>query len=236
MSHRPSAYQNGLFFRDFRRALPKGGIATLFAKANDALIDEEDVGFHVALLHRLAFFAAAAFQWHATSLLFSFGNWGKVDAPKVYVGVVRKRHAVGVDLAFGANPAYNAYQSFPVGIQIANDDLLLGGEFIRGNDAGAVAAEQDSLRHFREAFAIQIASGQKDSDLFWNATAAAEVFVGHDVRSSRKSVLKPKVNRKCAKEAQKLGSWFHWRNGKGGVLRRARGDARNVARKERPTV
>jgi hypothetical protein len=31
-------------------------------------------------------------------------------------------------------------------------------------------------------------------------------------------MLKPKVNRKSAKQAQKLGSWFHWCNGKGGVL------------------
>jgi hypothetical protein len=52
-----------------------------------------------------------------------------------------------------------------------------------------MAAEQDGLGHFREAFAIHIASGQKYSDLFRNAAAAAQVFEGHVMHSMREAVL-----------------------------------------------
>ena len=100
---------------------------------------------------------------------------------------------------------HNAYEGFFVGIQIANDDLLLGGKLIRGNDPGAMAAQKNSFRHLREAFAIHIASGQKDSDLFRNATAAAQVFVGHDMHSSRETVLRTRLTGSVPLRHRKVG-------------------------------
>ena len=128
--HRPSPYENGLLFGGFCSPLPERRISTLLAIANDAFIDQEDVGFHVALFHGLAFFAVAAFKQHAARFLFPFGNGGKVDAPEVDIGWIHKSHAVGVNLVFGTNASHHADESFFVGIEIANDDLLLGGKLI----------------------------------------------------------------------------------------------------------
>src|SRR5208282_1980874 len=48
------AYENGLLLGNFGGTLPKRRISTLLAVANDAFIDQEDVGFHIAMLHGLA--------------------------------------------------------------------------------------------------------------------------------------------------------------------------------------
>src|SRR5580704_7807719 len=113
------------------------------------------------MLYGFAFFAVSAFQRQAAGFLILFRNGGKVDAPKVGGAGIGEGHAVGVGLAFGTDAANDADQSFFVGIEVANDNFLLGGELIGGNDARAVAAEEDGFGHFREAFAIHVASGQK---------------------------------------------------------------------------
>src|ERR1700722_4940850 len=165
------------------------------------------------MLHGFAFFATAAFQQHAASFFVLFRNGGKVDAPKVDRAGIQESHAVGVGLAFGTDAADNADQGFFVGIELANDNFLLGGELIGGSDAGSVAAQKDGLGHFRKAFAVHVASGQKDSHLFRNAAAAAKVFVGHAMHSLREVLRKAKVNCKRASPAQKLEQWFQ--RGKG---------------------
>src|SRR3984957_20991356 len=145
------------------------------------------------MLDGFAFFATAAFQQHAASFFVLFRNGGKVDAPKVDRAGIQESHAVGVGLAFGTDAADNADQGFFVGIEVANDNFLLGGELIGGSDAGSVAAQKDGLGHFRKAFAVHVASGQKDSPLFRKAAAAAKVFVGHAMHSLREVMRKARL-------------------------------------------
>src|ERR1700676_2321313 len=186
------------------------------------------------MLDGFAFFATAAFEVHTARFLFLFGEGGKVDAPKVDIGVIHKSHAVSVDFAFRTDAADNANESFFVGVEIADDDFLLGGELIGGNDASAVAAEEHGFGHFREAFAIHVASGQKDSELFGDAAAAAQVFVGHDMHSSREAVLKARLTGRLRVRYRNWGRGSTGAMGDGGILRRARASPINITGKQRP--
>lgn len=149
------------------------------------------------MIHGLAFLAIPAFEEHAAGLFVFFGERRKVDAPKVDLGSVYKGDAVRVDFAFGTDAADDADQGLFVGVQVPNDDLLLGGELIGGNNACTVATEKDSLGHFGKALAIHVASGQKDSEFLWDAAAAAEMLVGHVVYSSREEQLRKRLPEVC---------------------------------------
>src|SRR5580765_2423903 len=111
------------------------------------------------MIHGLALFATPSFEEHAPGLFVFFGYGRKVDAPKVDLGSVYKGDAVSVDFALGKDAADHSDKSLFVGVEIPNDDLLLGGKLIRGNYPSTVAAEKDGLGHFGKTLAIHVASG-----------------------------------------------------------------------------
>src|SRR5690242_16282789 len=166
------------------------------------------------MLDSLPLFAIATFEHHTPRAFLGFGDWGKIDAPKVNRGGVHKSHTVGVNLSFRTDASDDADECLLIGIQIAEDYFLFGGELVTRNDAGAVAAEQHCLGHFGKALALHVASGQKDSELLGDAGTAAEVLVGHDKPFSREAELKAKINRKLMSRAEKLGGGFHRRKGR----------------------
>src|SRR5208282_1990264 len=106
----PGADQNGLLFRGFRGALPKGRVCAFFAIADYALVDDQDVRFDVAMLDSFALLATAAFENNTASSLLFLGNRRKIDVPKVGGAVIHKCHSVGINLAFGTDAADNPHQ------------------------------------------------------------------------------------------------------------------------------
>lgn len=62
---------------------------------------------------------------------------------------------------------------FFVVLRPAEDELLLGGKFVPGEDARAVKAEDDSPGALRENFAAQIIADEEDGKFLRDASAAA---------------------------------------------------------------
>ncbi len=81
--------------------------------------------------------------------------------------------AVGVDTGVGADLTDDADFGFFVAVGDAKDEFLFGRELMRGDDAGAVKAEEDGLCRLRENLAIQIAADEEDGKFIRNAAAAA---------------------------------------------------------------
>src|SRR5580658_9592461 len=122
------------------------------------------------MIDGLAQAAGAALEECAASILFRLRDGCKIDSPKIDIAGIQKGHAVGVNLTFAPDTTNNANDRFLVGVEIANDDFLLGGQFVGRNDSRAVPAKQHGLRHFRETLAVHVASSQKDSELLRDAT------------------------------------------------------------------
>src|SRR5690348_18340078 len=106
------------------------------------------------MLDSLPLFAIATFEHHTPRAFLGFGDWGKIDAPKVNRGGVHKSHTVGVNLSFRTDTSDDADVCLPIRVQIAEDYLLFGRQLATRNDAGAVTAEQHSLAHLGTALAL----------------------------------------------------------------------------------
>src|SRR5437764_5626651 len=158
-----------------------------FAVADDAFIDQINVRFQVALFHRFARLATTTFQGRDVHVLFGFCGHRELYVPEI-VCEIQKSHAVGIDVALGANRPNQTHFCLFVGIQAAKNQFLLRGKFVAGNDACSMPAEQHRLGLFREDLAFGIASNQKDIDLFGNSAAAAHTVGGHSISLSEREL------------------------------------------------
>jgi hypothetical protein len=68
---------------------------------------------------------------------------------------------------------------FDVAVGATKDELLFGGKLVKGNDAGAVEAEENGVGGLGENLAVEIAADQEDGNLFRNAAAAAHNLLWH---------------------------------------------------------
>ena len=127
--------------------------------------------------------ATGALQERLAGLLFRIGQTRKVEAPKIDLGI-QERDAVNVHIAVGPDLAHDASFDFFVGFLAANDEFLLGREFVLRHDSGAVAAEHDGFGALGEDAPFDVAANEGDSDLFRNACAATFEALRH--RSCRR--------------------------------------------------
>lgn len=181
--------RSGLLSGSGGNTLPKGRVAAVLAEANDAFVDHEDVRFRLGLVHGLLLLATATLEQGTPGQFFGFGGRGEVGLPKIGV-LVEKRSAVSVKIGLVADLADDADDGFFVRVEVAEDDFLFGAELIFGDDARAVTAEDHCLCHLGKALAIDVASDQKDRELFGNAAAAARMFVRHRHGSQGKRDLR----------------------------------------------
>ena len=65
--------------------------------------------------------------------------------------------------------ANNADFRFAVFFGPAEDEFLLGGKFVAGEDAGAMKAKKNGGSRFGEDAAVQIGADEEDGDLFGDA-------------------------------------------------------------------
>src|SRR6266849_1061882 len=91
----------------------------------------------------------------------------------------KSRNAINIVVAGRGELAHHAHFHLFAGIHGANNDLLFGGELVLREDACAVAAEHHGLGLLGEDAPFDIASNQKDSELFGNAAAATPAFGRH---------------------------------------------------------
>jgi hypothetical protein len=84
-----------------------------------------------------------------------------------------------VDAIGGADLADDADGGFAKAIGATKDELLLGGEFVMGNDAGTMEAEEDGVGGFGENLAVEIAADQEDGNFFRNAASDAHNLQWH---------------------------------------------------------
>jgi len=105
-------------------------------------------------------------------LLFRGADRGKVDFPEIEVGI-EEGDAVGVLAVLRAKLADDADFGFLVALGPAEDELLLGGKLVAGEEAGAVKAEEDSGGGLGKDFAVQIAPDEEDGNFFRDAARAA---------------------------------------------------------------
>src|SRR5208283_131645 len=91
-------------------------------------------------------------------------------------------------------------------------ELLLVDELVRGDDAGAMKADDHGLGDFGENTAIGIAADQKDGNLFGDTPTAADLLVGHlgnlgrgqefyCFHDSRRRKWRPKISSVCCQKS-----------------------------------
>ena len=151
---------------------PESGGAATFAIAEDALVRGEDVGFDAGVVDFFESVAGAANYGDDAEFHFQCAEGRKIDFPEIEIGV-EEGDAVGVVVGVGAEVADDADFGLLVFFGPAKDEFLLGGEFVAGENAGAVEAEEDGGGGLGENAAIEIAADEQDGDLLRDASAAA---------------------------------------------------------------
>lgn len=151
---------------------PERGGAAMFAEADDALAGVADIGFDAGVIDFFERAAGMAGQGEKTHFSFELGDGRKIDFPEIEIGI-EEGYAVGVEFTRGADVADDANFGFLVALGPAEDEFLLGGEFVARKDTSAVEAEEDGVRVFRENSAVEIAADQDDGNFFRNASSAA---------------------------------------------------------------
>src|SRR5689334_3064085 len=115
--------------------------------------------------------ATAALQQRLARALFRFGQIGEVDTPKIHI-LIEECHTVNVCVFIGADLSYDAALDFLARLFAADDEFLLGRQLKRRDNSGTVAAKHDGFGALGEDPALQVASDESNSDLFWNASTA----------------------------------------------------------------
>jgi hypothetical protein len=157
---------------------PKSRGATAWTKTEDASGRGEDVRFDAGLVDFFEGLAGIADEREEAAFHFGGGQGRKVDVPKLQIWI-GEGNAVGVNTLLSAELADDADFGFDVAIGAAKDELLLGGKFVMGNDAGTVEAEENGVGGLGEDFAVEIAADQEDGNLFRNAAAATHNLLWH---------------------------------------------------------
>ena len=157
--------------------LPKSRKAAAFAEAKDSFVKSEEVGLDFGVVELFDGFAGAADERDETGFEFSRRECRKLRIPEMEIGI-DKGHAVGECTVGRAHLIDDADDGFAVAIGTAEDELLIGGKFIAGEDAGTVEAEDDGGSGFGENFAFQIAADEEDGDGFRDAASDAHNLLG----------------------------------------------------------
>jgi hypothetical protein len=161
-----------LLIGDALGRLPERGGAATLARAEDAVVGGADVGFDAGVVDFLESAAGAADEGDEAELLFKFGDGRKVDFPEIEI-LVEEGDAVGVAAGLLAEVADDADFGFLVALGPAEDELLLRGELVAGEEAGAVKAEEDRGGVLGKDFAVQVAPDEEDGNFFRDAARAA---------------------------------------------------------------
>src|SRR5205823_10072737 len=180
---------NRSFLSILRSALPERGGAAIFAIADNACIDEVNIGFQIALFDGFARLATPTLHYYDPRLLFFRGWCWELDAPEI-LRRIQKGHAVSIEFALDANLTDQANFGLFVRIQAAENQFLLRGKFIARDNAGPVPAKQHGFRLFGENLAFDIAANHKDSNLLRNSAASAYAFGGHSFTHSERTLFR----------------------------------------------
>jgi len=152
--------------------LPESGKATALAKTDDAFAGGANVGFDSGVVDFFERAASVAGERQKAHLAFEIADGWKLDSPKIQFRI-DERNTVGVNAVVAAKLADHADFRFFVAFGAAKDELLLGREFVFGEDAGAVQAEKNGFGALRKDFAVQIVADQDDGNFLRDAAAAA---------------------------------------------------------------
>jgi hypothetical protein len=161
-----------LLIHDARHRFPeRDGTATL-ARAEDAIVGGEDVGFDAGVIDFFGGIAGTAEQGEKAEFHFLRTDGRKIDFPDIEMGI-EEGYAVRVLVGLRAKVADDADFGFAVFLGPAKDELLLGGKLVAGKNAGAVEAKENGGGVLREDAAVEIAADEEDGDLLRDASAAA---------------------------------------------------------------
>ena len=92
---------------------------------------------------------------------------------------VNKSYTVGVDIPLGADLTHDADVGFAIGFERAENQFLIGNEFMRGQKAGAMQADDDGFGFFGEHPAFGIAADEEDGNRDSKASASTDLLVRH---------------------------------------------------------
>jgi hypothetical protein len=164
--------RSGWLIRDGVQRFPEGRRAATLAIAKDAFAGGADVGFEAGVVNLFESLAGAADEGKEAELLFHFADGGKIDFPEIEI-LAEKGYAVSVAAGLFADVADDADFGFLVFFGPAEDELLLRGKLVAGEQGGAVKAKEDRGGGFGEHAAVQIAADEEDGDFFRDAGRAA---------------------------------------------------------------
>lgn len=100
------------------------------------------------------------------------GSGRKLNLPEVEIWIAES-DAIDLAARVIAQLANEADFCFAAGIEKSKREDFVGGEFVASNYSGAMAAENEGMRFFREDTAGGVGSEEEDRKLFRNATASA---------------------------------------------------------------
>jgi hypothetical protein len=151
---------------------PGSGQSAGLAITQDGLAGDKDVRFDFRLPDVGAFVAEATFKIDAGMLDDGLGRRRKFNFPEIESGV-RESDAVNVAARFFAQAADEADVGFAAGIGVAHSQHFVGSELIAGENARAVAAEDEGMRFLGKDASTSVRSKKHDGDLLCNATTSA---------------------------------------------------------------
>jgi hypothetical protein len=160
-----------LLIDDAVHRFPESGAAATFARAKDTVVGGEDVRFDAGVVDFFESMAGATDEGKKAELHFHGADGREIDFPEIEI-FVEEGDAVSVLAGLLAQVADHADFGFLVSFGPAKDELLLRREFVAGENAGAMKAEEDSGGGLGEDAAIQIAADEEDGDMFGDAATA----------------------------------------------------------------
>jgi hypothetical protein len=92
---------------------------------------------------------------------------------------VNEGHTIGVEIALNADFTDDADFGFAITFERAENQFLLGNEFVASQDAGSVKANNDGFSLLGEHTAFAIAADEEDRNCNGNASAATDPLVPH---------------------------------------------------------
>ena len=123
--------------------------------------------------------AHVADQSKCAEFLFFRGRRGKFHLPEIH-NVIKERNAVSVYAGVLTDVANHADFRFFVAFGPAKNHLLFGREFVLGEEAGAVEAEENGFRLLGKNLARQIGADQDDGNFSGDASASAHNLLGQE--------------------------------------------------------
>ena len=92
---------------------------------------------------------------------------------------VNEGHTIGVEIGLGADLTYDADFDFAIGFERAENQFLLGNEFVTRQDAGSAKANNDGFSLLGEHTAFASAADEEGGNCNGNASAATDLLARH---------------------------------------------------------